>query len=213
MLIRHLQAMAVDLPEDYELRRLLVGYTKYLLGPKPRSYQALAEFLEFYGREYVLPQIESLLQGTRWKQIVELGPGTGWLIASLGAYVDWGGSRYAFDRRTSLFQPHAGVKFIEKNLESNGEFMVLTNHGPDDTLVVANQFLHCVDNWQWIIYWNRASWLVAEVNSGAWMRQMRAFGASPLTPKQITDAFKSNGYVERGRRQTQTINVTLWSPR
>lgn len=203
------QALSVLLDEEPERRRVLVNYAKYLLGDPPRSYAALADYLEMYGSEYLFPDITQLFQGRRWDYIYELGPGTGWLINALGP---WGLERYAVDKRESIYRKKEGVKFRVQDLEQFPEFIGDPPPGGPEVLVIANQFLHCVDNWQEIIRNNRAEWLVIEVRNQAWMHQMAAFGATPIEPRELIEEFHRANYVLVEKRISPILQLTFWRP-
>lgn len=209
-LARSAQALAVIAEQDPELREVMLGYVKFLLGEKPRAYPALASYLELYGEKYLLPEIDRVLQGKLWSQIIELGPGTGWLIKQLGRVLQYGGHRIAIDKRETLFVPHNAVHFLAMDLEEHSSF--LGQEDPEGTLIVANQFLHCVDNWREIIKGNRADWLVVEVSSLIWKEQLRKFGASPLMIIDIIQEFEKAGYKLVSQKPTSLLHVSLWRP-
>lgn len=210
-LARSAQALSTLLAEDEGMREILYGYAKYLLGNKPHSYQALAEYLEMYGMKYLLPDIEQVLRGTSWKTIIELGPGTGWLLRRLGTFLEFEGKRYAFDKREALFlQRDFPCKFQVQDLEVDPRIWV--DCESSNTLIVANQFLHCVSNWREVIRVNRAYWLCVEVSSLTWREQMRKYGAEPLTRADLMNAFLAEGYRLIVQRPTSLLHITHWAP-
>ena len=213
---RGAQRLATLLEEDdVKTRTLLWEYAKYLLGEKPRNYGALARYLQFYGEMFLLEEIEDILHGKTFSRLIELGPGTGWLGQRLRSHLTWGGRSLAIDKRDTLFQMRAGVEFFLRDLETDPNFTDLLSIGSyhSDVLVVANQFLHCVENWEEIIRVNPATWLVVEVDSFAWKNQMRRFGADPLTRSEIFSGFVMAGYELEARKRLDLVSAYLWRPK
>lgn len=215
------QALAVLLDEErYEAaREYITDYVRYLLSsPKRegRKYQYLANFLDWYGRHFLLAPIKEILAELTANQrvtAVELGPGTGWLINSLG---DLFPSRYAVDRRPKLFRPSPETTFLEIDLEKDD--LPYFSRG---SIFIANQFLHCIDNPKdFVGNAQRLPWLVVEpVEGGAgmetpfpyWHEQMRAFGATPLTMSEISDLFVARHHLHASRYISGQW-ISLWLP-
>lgn len=202
------QKLVVMLDGDPKGKAVLRQYMKFLFSERPRSYADLAEFLEWYGKNFLYEDIERVLQGRRYKRIMELGSGTGWLINSLSHYAE---ERMALDKRTALINRKEGVMFLGQDLELKPEFLK-DSYLPGTALIIANQFLHCVDNRDVIVRINRADWLVIEVISIEWRKQLRLFGATPLSPAEVSDLFGHNEYKLLEHRRSGMVELTYWRP-
>ncbi len=208
------QGLAVLLEKDYITREKIRRYAAFLLADKDdREYADLAEFLEWFGKRYLWPVImEDVMKfiPDRIHRACEFGPGTGWLIKLLQEFRFF--DAYAIDKRASLFDAE-GVRFMQKDLEHRpGELFL-----PEPTLIIANQFLHCVDNPQEIVHAFRNQWwLVIEPTTDDdefpyWHSQMALFGATPRTPDEIEMMFKSEGF-EIAYDDTPSLWISLWKP-
>lgn len=212
------QALSVSLKHDPLSRARLRDYARYLFGSydtdlmDAQPYAYLANFLEWYGERYIFPKIIDMVVETElprrlvFDKIVELGPGTGWLIKALAPQFSHA-KCYAVDKRIFLYREGEGVKFIDRNLENADEIadlrkdLALTR----SSLIIANQFLHCVENPIRVIdEFAEQTWLVVEVDSDPilphWASQMKLFGATPMSDKDLVRAFDQSG--KYGLRRT-----------
>lgn len=221
LLMSSTQALAVLLDKEMFAKAQIRGYVDFLLTSKDqRVYSYLANFLEWYGVEYVLPEVLDLLKqfGPFPPTAVELGAGSGWLIGGLGEQYRQPAlfkDRYAIDKRPELYKPQVGVKFMKVDLEDTRMPLFI----PSDCLIIANHFLHCVDNWEEVIgFYAKSTWLVIEPRKYAeefpyWYTQMELFGAKPIDEIELLEGFNENGLglvVEAG---IPGQAITLWRPK
>lgn len=204
------QALAVGLKDDDNARRILLNYSAYLLSDKEdREYSDLATFLEWYGRTYLLEHILSafeIVPPHNRTSVAEFGPGTGWLIGDLSAI--YPGEFYAIDKRHELFEHQSNVKFMAKDLEQSPGMLYL----PHGSTIIANQFLHCVDNVEELLATFRTQWwVVVEPISRAWRDQMRLFGATPLSGEELDRLFRAAGFTMMYDR-FPSLWITVWRP-
>lgn len=219
LLMSSAQALAVKLKDDKTARNRLKGYVSFLLDDSPdRQYYRLADFLDWYGTKYLLTRIQDFIKSIvvnslfpKFSTYVELGPGTGWLIGGLASFVP-NAEFYAVDRRPEIYYPRPNVKFYNTDLEN--EVMVL----PKGSLIIANQFLHCIDNWGELIEKQKDHWWVViepEADSDEfpyWYDQMELFGAKPITQEELALAFETHGFDMISDRQFPGQKLNLWRP-
>lgn len=207
--------VAVYMQHDQESRAILKNYVRYLLGePRERSYFDLSDFLEWYGRKYLIQPVHHLLSGylpLDIKTFVEFGPGSGWLI---GSFNQQEFDCYAYDKRSILWKHPDGVIFATKDLEQLPTGLKL----PKTTLIIANQFIHCID-WpeQLIREFNKHYWLVIEPMQGIppfsnWHEQMRIFGATPQDRETTAEIFMKGGMEIVREEFIRGQWFSLWQP-
>lgn len=219
MYMSSLQGLAVILKDRPGDRDQLLGYGQFLLGEKPRNYYQLADFLEWYGTRYLLPDIRNILLKHEFtiEQVIELGPGTGWLINSLSSIFPKTTLRMGIDKRTALYQKAPGVKLRNFDLEKDPT--VLYSFSVEfKSLIIANHFLHCVDNPDKIIYSGSGSpWLVIEPleendTFPYWTEQMKLFGSTPLKEHELAKMFINCDLRRLDDRVVAGNRITLWRP-
>lgn len=216
-LIGTAQSLAIHLSDDPLARARLARYVKYLLADaEERNYADLTRFLEWYGTKYTLPKIVELLTASELRRVystvVEFGPGTGWLIGALANYFP---NAYAIEKRPELWERRRNVILMPGDLESRIELTEFRSGFPDDTLVVANQFLHCVDNAEEIVtMYRRFGWIVIEVDEDLifpdWGRQMAQFGATPIKDDDLERLFLNAGLKRTWRIPIAGQNISVF---
>lgn len=158
--------------------------SKHLLcGP---SYLDLVEFLQWWGTTYYLKTIVAEVKRTRWtvKRVWELGSGTGWLGLGLASALNV--PFFTADKRPE-FHPT-----IVLSLEDRDEVVRLKEALGEGDLIVLSHCLHCLDNPKSLVSSLKDYPLVIlEPNiefpdlGVSWRRQLKAFGAKPLSPKRL----------------------------
>lgn len=207
------QALAVLAKDDTRARTYLKGYVKFLLADKEdRDYTDLSRFLAWYGETYVLQDIHTFIcdksLDQKYQSVVEFGPGTGWLIGGIAHLFK---NAYAVDKRTYLIKPQEGVTFILKDLEEEAAGQPFS-----DCVVVANHFIHCVDDIPALLgKYSAPAWVVIEPTFGEsifpyWGRQMKDFGATPHRWGEIINLYQAAGYVFCGAKLTRGQQIGLF---
>ncbi len=124
-------------------KNALHGLASHLLSHKG-DYTGLLSFLDYYGAEYVLPDIKKLLMqaasktGFDFMRVVELGAGFGWLGRGLST---------AFSVPALLCDGRqwTGIDVVADIESTNGIKRILDELLPGDLIVMAD-VLHCLDN-------------------------------------------------------------------
>lgn len=195
------QGAAIEYEDDPLALDRLLRYTHFLLSRNHSTvYKDLTDFLEWYGVRDTLPRIMELLNSidlffSKHRTVVELGPGTGWLI---GALADYFSVAYAIEKRIELYTPRKHVHLMEKDLEVDPLDWIIAPEDPPRLLVVANHFLHCLDDPGKVIHSFRPyTWLVIEPYTDMrlpyWSEQMKLFGAKPINDDELLTLFSMNG--------------------
>lgn len=216
-----LQHATVLLQSDPEMRTALRFYARFLLSdntPSSRMYPDLTEFLALYGKKYILPRVRAFIFDSWARTIlpkmtvaIEYGPGSGWLI---GGLKDMFEECYAFDKRPQLWRRPAGVIFMNTNFESSPRTIAVRK----GSLVIANQFLHCLEKPEYALSTALTCyWLVIEPIEGAepfpyWHEQMRLFGADPISARALENKMMNSGFEMIGEEMLQGQWMSLWKP-
>ena len=80
--------MSLSTEVDQEGKDALISYSKYLLSPiDDRKYADLYEFLTWFGKSYIYPEIlnwvKDLKDSYRIGRVYDMGCGTGWLGSAI----------------------------------------------------------------------------------------------------------------------------------
>lgn len=222
------QALAISMKDEPLSRARLRGYAQFLLSSAHDFYYPeLAKFLEWYGERYLLPKITDLIVESEmtkthvFHQIVEFGPGTGWLIGHLAETFPHA-DHYAIDKRPELYLQRSNVTHLTWNLEDADQVQILKKNFPfKNALIVANQFLHCIDHPERIVdEFSDQTWLVVEVDNDPilphWALQMKQFGASPIGDRDLSKMFEQagmNGLRRTWRSPMPGLVLSLFEPK
>lgn len=210
------QTLAVALKDDLIGRQAVRAYVNFLLeDPQHRQYDRLTQFLDWHGKRQILPAVKTIVEkylDPKPRDVIEFGPGTGWLIKGIR---DSFSEAYAVDKR-NLMGFYTGVKFYNVDLEKNPTGLKF----PPGALIIANQFLHCVDNWAELIFqYNDHPWLVIEIDTDNsvrkfpyWELQLEQFGSKPILNGTLVETFTQHGLARVVMTDAPGLLITLWRP-
>jgi len=217
-LLSDLREMSFSTEVDQKGKDALINYSKYLLSSiDNRKYADLYEFLTWFGKSYIYPEIRNWVKDLKDScgigQVYDMGCGTGWLgsaikddIANLPVI--------GIDKRDIIQFGNLDSHWIY-DIESNDGFMAFRTrvkasfHKP---VYIGSHFLHCIDNWIEIIQTFKGPWIIVEptLQTGLepYGKQLALSGSVPLLEKIIEKAFLDNGYQIGIKERIE--DQTLW---
>jgi len=135
---------------DKDTRETIYGLAGHIL--KKSNYASLAQYLDFYGNTYLLPQMIEFLNSCGFvgtSQIYDLGSGTGWAGAGIARH--YGTKAVLVDKRSLVLLRYSeeGYETLLVDLEHQSGVTSLldsiTSAGSADLVVICDT-LHCLDN-------------------------------------------------------------------
>ena len=228
-LLSNIRSVSLDSDIDAEGKNALIKYSRYLLSDEEdKEYDDLYEFLTWFGKKYIFPEVNSWVQDLRYhgnlNRIYDMGCGTGWLGTSLKNANQAGKSLKVtgVDRRkpSSYNGSKLGLDdWWNWDLEVDGEFKaflrdqrIQTISSSSKNLFIGSHFLHCVDNWKEIIKSCQSPWIIIEptclTGEEPYSQQLKHFGAEPLSEIVIEQAFLNSGFLMSKKEQIE--DQTLW---
>jgi hypothetical protein len=125
---------------DRKQREILLGLACHLLDEP--DYEALLDWLEYYGKQFIVPHVLPMLEQYKGKffAVVELGAGKGWLGRAVAKFLK---AHYVPIDKRKEFNPLYCLD-LEKGEDLYEMKILLHKYYP--ALVVMSEFLHCVEN-------------------------------------------------------------------
>lgn len=140
--------------EDPEETQAMRGITNHLLSSKG-EYVGLLQFLSYYGKKYIAPQVTAILDDSvrighleSPKRIVDFGAGLGWLSDHLSYHL------------SRLENPVPNIKIdkrqwfgidIVADVESSNGLLRILDALKEGDLIVMCEFLHCITNGNYLM--------------------------------------------------------------
>lgn len=176
---------------DKESVRSINGLVKHMLG---NNYPGLLRWLNWYGCNFMVPEIVKALSNFHWKtnQVVEFGAGIyGWMGRNIADKLS--AAYISVDKRPE-FNP-----LLVLNLETSRDLKKLeslTSVKDRSTVIVASEFLHVVNHPEKIINRFKANrWVVLEFNiddalfGRSYREQIKKYGCTPVSHDDILSMF------------------------
>jgi len=125
---------------DRKQREILLGLACHLLDEP--DYEALLDWLEYYGKQFIIPQVLPMLEQYkgRFFAVVELGAGKGWFGRAVAKFLK---ARYVSVDKRKEFGPFYCLD-LEKDKDLREVRALVRYYYP--ALVVMSEFLHCIEN-------------------------------------------------------------------
>ena len=187
----------------------VIGLVSHLLGGK-QDYGGLVDYLEFYGRSYLIPSVVRALQEWKIEWPVEV-----WEIGA-GPHA-WLGQRLSSLHKSKLMRVDKREEFVPNlrcDLENPAQLEYLidklvkakTKAGSGSITLVFSEFWHCVSKEYRGSIADKLSgfpWVVLEFDvednlyGESYRKQLSLFGADPISSTDMLDLFGRRSWESR----------------